>query len=127
MAGLLFCSGQGRGERSGFYGPTVTIFATEGTPEPLIKNSMYGPGGAKAPLAGATALRLVELVAFTVSGKRSWLWLNPWVTEDSRIKVPRLMDPAFGVWIVNDCPYERREGAEVMLGRAARLPSALNK
>ena len=67
------------------------------------------PGGkhvvvdAKAPLAGATERRLVELVACTAKGKMSWLWLNPWVTEDSRIRVPRLMDPAFGVWTVNDC------------------------
>src|SRR5882724_8151330 len=74
-----------RAVRSRFYGPTISIFATEGTPEPLIRNSMYGPGGAKAPLAGATALRVVELVACTVSGKMSWLWLNVCVTEDSRI------------------------------------------
>ncbi len=40
------------------YGPTVTIFATEGTPAPLIRNSMYGPGGAKAPLSGATLVRV---------------------------------------------------------------------
>ena len=69
----------------------------------------------------------MELVACTAKGKMSWLWLNPWVMEDSRIRVPRLMDPAFGVWIVNDCPYARRDGAEVMLGRTARVPSELNR
>jgi len=57
----------------------------------------------------------------------SWLWLNPSVMEDSRMRVPRLMDPAFGVWIVNDCPYARRDGAEVMLGRTARVPSLSEK
>ena len=63
----------------------------------------------------------------TGGGNRRWLWLNPCVTEDSRIRVPRLMDDAFGVWIVNVFPYERRPGTEVMLGRGARLPSALKR
>ena len=33
-----------------YYGPTVTNLAGEGTPELLIRNSIYGPGGAYAPL-----------------------------------------------------------------------------
>src|SRR5690348_6895114 len=108
-------------------GPTITIFAIEGTPALLIRNSMYGPGGAKAPRAGAVALRVVAPDALTASGKMSWLWLNPWVTEDSRIKVPRLMDAELGVWIVNEFPYERRAGAEVMVGRVAGVPSAVKR
>jgi hypothetical protein len=50
------------------YGPRVTILATEGTPAPLIRNSIYGPGGARLPFRGATAVRLVELVAVKVRG-----------------------------------------------------------
>jgi hypothetical protein len=41
------------------YGPTVTILAIDGTPDPLIRNNMYGPGGARLPLAGALALSVV--------------------------------------------------------------------
>ena len=37
----------------GRYGPISTIFAIEGTPEVLRRKSMYGPGGASLPLAGA--------------------------------------------------------------------------
>jgi hypothetical protein len=45
------------------YGPTVTILAIDGTPDPLIRNSMYGPGGARLPLAGALVLRVVVVPA----------------------------------------------------------------
>src|SRR4051812_35207712 len=36
-------------------GLTVTILATEGTPEASIANSMYTPGGAMSALRGAVA------------------------------------------------------------------------
>lgn len=34
----------------------------------------------------------------------TWLWLNAWVTDESRIRVPRVIDPAPGVSTVNDAP-----------------------
>jgi hypothetical protein len=45
------------------YGPTVTILAIDGTPDPLMRKSMYGPGGARLPLAGALALSVVVVPA----------------------------------------------------------------
>jgi hypothetical protein len=48
------------------YGPTVTIFATDGTPAAFSRKSMYGPGGARLPLAGAGACRVLEGGASTV-------------------------------------------------------------
>jgi hypothetical protein len=41
--------------------------------------------------------------------------------------VPRTTDPASGVSTENDPPYEILEGTAVMLGRAANVPSALNR
>jgi hypothetical protein len=49
------------------YGPTVTIFANDGTPDPLMRKSMYGPGGARLPPAGALALRVVVVPAGRVN------------------------------------------------------------
>ena len=76
------------------YGPTVTIFACDGTPWSLTRNSMYGPGGARLALAGPAARRVVAPVAVNVSGYASWLWLKAWVTDESRMRVPRRTAPA---------------------------------
>jgi hypothetical protein len=51
---------------NGSQGPTITIFAMDGAPDPLIRKSMYGPGGAKFGLAGATAPKLVGLAGAKV-------------------------------------------------------------
>jgi hypothetical protein len=53
------------------YGPTTTIFAVEGTPAPLTRNSMYVPGGAQ--LGGAVPVILVELAGEKSTGKFTWL------------------------------------------------------
>ena len=57
----------------------------------------------------------------------SWLWLNAWVTDESRTRVPRTTEPASGVSTENDPPYEILGGAEEMLGRAASVPSVLKR
>ena len=44
------------GGAGGVAPPTLTIFATDGTPLPSITNSMYGPGGAMLALAGAVGV-----------------------------------------------------------------------
>ena len=50
------------------YGPTVTIFATDGTPAALSRKSMYGPGGARLALAGPAPPSVVAPVTVKVSG-----------------------------------------------------------
>ena len=76
---------------------TVTNLATEGTPAELSTNSMYGPGGAAVPFAGAVTFRLLPLVAENDSSIERWSMFRECVVELGRIRTTFWIEAACGV------------------------------
>src|SRR5256885_3448311 len=94
------------------------IRATDGTPLPFTKKSMYGPGGAAVRLAGMVT-ESPPAACEKLSGTSRPLWSKACVTEPNRMNVTLVMFAPFGVATNRAWPYATVAGvAPVMLGRA---------
>ena len=104
---------------------TWTIDATEGTPWSSTRNTMYQPGGARLPFAGASTVN-APLPRVKLSDMKRWSWSTLWVSDPIRTRDTEAIRAASGVSTVNGVPYlttpgaPRSTAAAPCAGRAAR-------